>query len=137
MAGPANVEEYLAGLPAQQRAVLDELRATVRAAAPTASESIAYQMPAFRQDGQFLVSYAAFRDHYSLFPASAAVLDELGEEVRPYLSGKGTIRFGMTERVPYDLIARIVEIRVREIGAAVAARAARRPRRRAAGGGGS
>jgi uncharacterized protein YdhG (YjbR/CyaY superfamily) len=130
MAGPTSVEEYLAGVPAQQRSVLDDLRATIRAAAPDASESIAYQMPAFRKDGQFLVSYAAFRDHYSLFPASAAVLDELGAEVRPYLSGKGTIRFAMTARLPYDLVARIVEIRVREVDAAIAARTARHSTRR-------
>jgi uncharacterized protein YdhG (YjbR/CyaY superfamily) len=124
MAGPATVDEYMAGLPAPQRAALEELRATIRAAAPDAAESIAYQMPAFRQEGKFLVSYAAFRDHYSLFPASGAVIDELDEEIRLYLSGKGTIRFPANRPIPISLVRRIVEIRVREVEAAVTDRRA-------------
>jgi uncharacterized protein YdhG (YjbR/CyaY superfamily) len=133
MARPASVDEYLGRVPPQQRAALEELRETIRSAAPGAAESIAYEMPAFRQDGRFVVSYAAFRDHYSLFPASAVVIDELGDEIRPYLSGKGTMRFPMTAAIPTHLVARIVEIRVREVSAAIAARAAgrRTSRRRA------
>jgi uncharacterized protein YdhG (YjbR/CyaY superfamily) len=124
MAGPATVDEYMAGLPAPRRAALEELRATIQAAAPDAAESIAYQMPAFRKEGQFLVSYAAFRDHYSLFPASGAVIDELDEEIRPYLSGKGTIRFQANRPIPISLVARVVEIRIREVEAALTDRRA-------------
>jgi uncharacterized protein YdhG (YjbR/CyaY superfamily) len=133
MARPASVDEYLARFAPPRRAALDELRDTIRAAAPGAEESIAYEMPAFREHGRFVESYAAFRDHYSLFPASAVVIDELGDEIRPYLSGKGTIRFPMTAAIPTHLVARIVEIRVREVSEAIAARAAgrRTSRRRA------
>ena len=68
----------------------NELRETVRAAAPGATETIAYNMPAFRSHGgQFLVSFAAFRAHYSLFPASEQVVEELGDELAPYLAGRG------------------------------------------------
>ncbi len=94
MATPTTVEEYLAELPETQRAVVAELRRTVNAAAPDATESIAYQMPALRsQGGQFLLSYAAFKNHYSLFPASDVVVAAIGDELTPYLAGKGTIRF--------------------------------------------
>lgn len=114
MAAPTSVEEYLAALPDQPRAALEQLRATIRAAAPEATETIAYQMPAYRDRGRFLVSFAAFRDHCSLFPASAAVLEALGDELRPYVSGKGTIRFRPTEPLPDDLVTRIVRIRLQE-----------------------
>jgi uncharacterized protein YdhG (YjbR/CyaY superfamily) len=117
MAAPTTVEEYLAALPADRRAMLAELRATVRAAAPDAVEVISYQMPALRLDGRFLVSYASFARHVSLFPASDGVRQALGEELAPYLSGKGTVRLPAGRPLPLALIARIVEVRVAEHGA--------------------
>ena len=109
MAGPATVEEYLAALPDAQRAVMNELRQTITGAAPAASETIAYQMPALRRDGRFLVSYAAFKAHYSLFPASEAVIEALGEELTPYLAGKGTIHFPADRPIPFALVAKVVK----------------------------
>jgi uncharacterized protein YdhG (YjbR/CyaY superfamily) len=115
MAGPTSVEEYLAGVPAERRAALEALRRTIRAAAPEATETISYQMPAFRVHGRFLVSYAAFKDHCSLFPASGPVMDALGDELRPYFTGKGTIRFQVNDPLPESLVSRIVRIRLDEI----------------------
>jgi uncharacterized protein YdhG (YjbR/CyaY superfamily) len=114
---PSSVDEYLATLPDDRRAALEELRRTIRAAAPEATETIAYQMPAFRAHGQFLVSYAAFKAHDSLFPASDAVVTALGEELAPYLAGKGTIRFPAGTPIPTDLVTRIVTVRLQETAA--------------------
>ena len=115
MPTPDTVDEYIAELPPERRASLGELRATVNAAAPDATESIAYQMPALRSNGgHFLVSYAVFKNHYSLFPASDQVVKALGDELTPYLAGKGTIRFPASRPIPLDLVRRIVEIRVAE-----------------------
>ena len=110
-----SVEEYLAEVPAPARAVLDDLRATIKAAAPGSTEGIAYQMPAFREQGRFLVSFAAFKDHCSLFPASEAVMGELGEELQPYFNGKGTLRFSPDDPMPATLVRRIVELRLEEV----------------------
>ncbi len=115
MAVPANVDDYLAALPDERRAAMDVLRQAVKAAAPEATETIAYQMPALRSHGgQFLVSYAAYKDHFSLFPASGPVVEALGEELAPYLSGKGTIRFPVDRPIPVALVTEIVKIRFAE-----------------------
>ena len=115
MVAVTSVEDYLAALPAERRAALEELRRTIKAAAPEATETIAYQMPAFRtQQGQFLVSYAAYKHHYSLFPASGAVVEVLGPELTPYLAGKGTIRFPADSPIPAALVTRIVKVRLEE-----------------------
>jgi uncharacterized protein YdhG (YjbR/CyaY superfamily) len=115
MAAPTSVDEYMAALPEDRRAPMEGLRQTIRAAAPQATESIAYDMPAFRSHGgQFLVSYAAYKAHYSLFPASEAVVDALGDELRPYLAGKGTIRFRANEAIPLATVSKIVKIRLSE-----------------------
>ena len=115
MAKPTTVEEYLAALPDDRRAGVEELRKTIKAAAPGAIESIAYLMPAFRSHGgQFLVSYAAYKKHYSLFPASDAVIEAGGDELKPYLAGKGTIQFPADRPLPIELVKQIVKVRVAE-----------------------
>ena len=115
MAGATTVEDYLAALPEDRRAVVEELRRTIRSTAPDATETIAYDMPAFRSHGgQFLVSYAAYKNHYSLFPASGAVTEALGEALEPYLAGKGTIRFPVHGPIPVALVRRVVEVRLAE-----------------------
>jgi uncharacterized protein YdhG (YjbR/CyaY superfamily) len=116
------IDEYLASLPAERRVEMERLRKAIRSGAPEAVEAIAYRMPAFRShDGQFLVSFDAFKRQYSLFPASEAVVAELGAALAPYLSGKGTIRFPVDRPVPVALVEQIARIRFAEN----AARAAR------------
>jgi len=118
MPTPTDVEDYLAGLPEDRRSAIDLLRRTIKAAAPEATETIAYAMPAFRSHGdQFLVSYAAYKKHFSLFPASGAVVEVLGEELRPFLAGKGTIRFPAGEPIPTALVRKVVGVRLEEIAA--------------------
>ena len=104
----------MASLPEDRRGAMEGLRATIRATAPDATEAISYNMPAFRLNGKFFVSYDAFKHHYSLFPWTDAMIAELGEEVAPYAVGKGTLRFPADEPLPLDLVRRIVEIRLRE-----------------------
>ena len=110
----ATIEEYLAALPEDRRTVMDQLRRTITAAAPDAEETIAYEMPALRTKGQFLVSYAAYKNHYSLFPASGAVVEALGKELGPYLAGRGTIRFPAGRAIPTELVSKVVKIRLAE-----------------------
>jgi uncharacterized protein YdhG (YjbR/CyaY superfamily) len=114
MSPPASVEAYMAGLPQEYRAALEKLRATIKAAAPEATEAISYQMPAFKDHGRLLVSYAAFKDHYSLFPMSTKVIEALGEELKPYASGKGTIRFELDRPLPVRLVKKVVKVRLDE-----------------------
>jgi uncharacterized protein YdhG (YjbR/CyaY superfamily) len=111
-----SVEAYLDALPEDRRTVIEAMRREIQDAAPDATESIAYDMPAFRSNGRFLVSYAAFKHHDSLFPASAAVIEALGGELTPYLAGKGTIRFPAWRPIPAGLVRRVVGVRLRETG---------------------
>jgi uncharacterized protein YdhG (YjbR/CyaY superfamily) len=111
---PLSVEAYLDALPGDRREVMEQLRAAIRAEAPEAEEVITYDMPGFRLDGRFFVSYASFKRHISLFPASQGVIEGLGEAIAPHLAGKGTIRFAADRPLPIELIRRIVAIRLEE-----------------------
>jgi len=110
------VDEYMAALPEDRRGPMDALRRAIRAAAPDADETIAYNMPAFRtRGGTFLVSYDAYKAHYSLFPFTDEMVASFGEELAPYLAGKGTIRFPADRPIPEDLVTRLVAMRVAEL----------------------
>jgi uncharacterized protein YdhG (YjbR/CyaY superfamily) len=113
-----SVDAYLASLPDERRARLEDLRRTILAAAPDVQEGIAYNMPAYRVGKRFMVSFEAYKRWDSLFPASEAVENELGDDVAPYVKGRGTLQFPITEPLPLDLIDRIIRIRHRETVAA-------------------
>jgi uncharacterized protein YdhG (YjbR/CyaY superfamily) len=114
MSKAANVDEYMATLPEDRRAVMQWLRATIRGAAPDAEEVITYGMPGFRSHGTFLVSYDAYKKHYSLFPASEAVIEACGEELTPFLSGRGTISFKPERPMSIELLRKVIKVRVAE-----------------------
>ncbi|MBI3745667.1 MAG: DUF1801 domain-containing protein [Chloroflexi bacterium] len=116
-ADTSGVDAYLERIPVAPRAALEELRGIIRTAAPDAVETIAYDMPAYRLDGSLLISFAAYRRHCSLFPASQAVVDACGGELQPYISGKATIQFTAARPLPAALTRKIVEIRVAELRA--------------------
>ena len=120
MPGSKEVDEYIALLPAAQSRAMSEIRAAVRAAAPEAEEVITYKMPGFKLGGRFLVSYDAYKAHFSLFPWDDAMREELGAEIEPYVSGRGTIRFPADRPIPIDLVRRVAGIRVRQLSAATA-----------------
>lgn len=114
MRKPSSVDEYLSWVPDDHRPALDSLRATVRSVVPQADEVISYGMPAYRLDGRFFCSYSDFKQHVSLFPATAHVRETLGDEVAPYFHGKGTFRFRVDQPIPTDLVARIVALLLEE-----------------------
>lgn len=112
--GVAAVEAYLVRVAEPQRTTLEKVRAMIRSAAPAeAEECISYGIPAFRYKGA-LVSYAAFKKHCSFFPMGSAVLDELGDEVAPYRTAKGTLQFAVDKPLPAGLVKKMVKARARQ-----------------------
>ncbi|MBP7778270.1 MAG: DUF1801 domain-containing protein [Acidobacteria bacterium] len=118
----ATVESYLASQPPATRAVLERVRAVIRKAVPTVEECISYQIPAYKLPGGTVIHFAGWKAHFSLYPASALVVETLGDELAGRPMSKGTIRFALDERVPVGLIGRIVKLRVKEVRARAAAK---------------
>lgn len=109
-AKPATIDEYIAGFPPAVQAILERIREIVRAAAPGAQEAMSYQIPTFKLNGN-LVHFAAFQHHIGFYPpvkGDAA----LEKAVAPYAGEKGNLRFPLDRPVPYELIERIVKLRV-------------------------
>ena len=108
---PQNIDEYIAGFPKDVQEILEKIRATIRKAAPDAEEAIKYQIPTFTLNGN-LVHFAAFKKHIGLYPAPRA-LEEFKDELSGYKGAKGSVQFPLDQPIPFDLISRIVEYRVK------------------------
>lgn len=109
---PKNIDEYIGRFPENIQEKLQKIRITIRKAAPTAIETISYQMPAFKLGG-ILVYFAAFTDHISFFPTSSGV-KKFQKELKEFETSKGTIKFPFDKPIPYELISNITIFRVQE-----------------------
>jgi uncharacterized protein YdhG (YjbR/CyaY superfamily) len=109
------VDEYISTFPPDVAAQLEAVRQAIRQAAPDAEERISYGIPTFTLGGRYLVYFAGWKHHISLYPVPDD--DRLNEELVPYRSGKGTLRFPLAEPMPLELVQRVAEALVsREVG---------------------
>ena len=109
------VDDYLAVVPEPARTTLEKMRATIRAAAPDATEAISYGMPAFKYQGRGLVAIAAFKKHCSLFPMSGAVIEKFKDELEGFRTSKGTLQFPADKPLSATLVKKIIKARMAEI----------------------
>lgn len=109
-----SVDEYIATFPEDLEAILQRVRRTIRKAVPGAEEMISYQIPAYKLRGERVIYLAGWKEHYSLYPATATLVKAFKEEIAPYKVSKGTIRFPLSEPVPLRLIERLAKFRAKE-----------------------
>jgi uncharacterized protein YdhG (YjbR/CyaY superfamily) len=109
---PKTIDEYIARFPDDIQAILQQIRLTIRKAAPDAEEKISYQMPTFTLNGN-LVHFAAFKKHIGFYPVPTGI-EQFKKELSRYEGGKGSIRFPLDKPIPFDLIRKIVRFRAKE-----------------------
>lgn len=110
-----SIDEYIAAQPASSQVALGRVRCAIRAAAWGAEERISYKIPAYTLHGSVLLYFAGWKEHYSLYPASDAMIAAFKGALDPYRASKGTLRFPLSEPVPVKLIERIARFRAKEI----------------------
>jgi uncharacterized protein YdhG (YjbR/CyaY superfamily) len=111
---PTTIDEYIAGLPEDVRAALQQVRATIRKAAPEATEAISYGIPTFKLNGENLVHFGGFKSHIGFYPTPTGI-ESFKEELSKYKEGKGSVQFPLEQAMPLDLIKRIVKYRVEQV----------------------
>jgi uncharacterized protein YdhG (YjbR/CyaY superfamily) len=109
---PTTIEEYIAGFPGEVQDVLIGIRAVVKEAAPQAEEKISYQMPGYYLNG-FLVSFSAWKRHIGFYPRTPG-MEAFEEELSAYKGTKGSVHFPLDQPMPYELIRKMVKVRVSE-----------------------
>ena len=103
------VDAYIAKQPAAAQPVLQRVRRIIRKALPDAEETISYQIPTYRLGGQYVVYFAGWKEHWSLYPVTEPVRAKLGSQLASHKLSKGTVRFPLAEPVPGKLVERIVK----------------------------
>lgn len=110
------VDEYLERAPEPQRSTLRQIRETLRAILPDATETLSYGVPALKVGGKAVAGYAYFKGHCSYFPHSGTVLPGFANELENYEWSKGTLKFPVDTPLPESLVRRLVAARLAELG---------------------
>ena len=113
---PRNIDEYIADFPPAVQIVLKRVRSAIRKAVPNAEEAISYRIPAYKLHGRYVIYFAGWKRHYSLYPSTARLVAAFKDDLAPYeVNDKGTIRFPLSEPVPVKLIEGIAKFRAKEV----------------------
>ena len=107
------IDEYIKTFPEEVQIILEKIRQTIQKASPDAVETISYQMPAFKLKNRNLVYFAAWKDHIGFYPTPSGTV-AFKKELSPYEGAKGSVKFPIDKPIPFDLIEKIVEFRVKE-----------------------
>jgi uncharacterized protein YdhG (YjbR/CyaY superfamily) len=124
-----SVDQYIASHPDTVQTVLERVRSTIRKAIPQAEESISYKIPAYKLRGDRVLYFAAWKLHFSIYPATARVISAFKDDIAPYVI-KSTLRFPISQPVPVKLIARIAKFRANEVAEHQKLKAAAKPNKR-------
>lgn len=119
-ASQRNIDEYIAAFPTDVQEILEQIRTTIREAAPEAEEAIKYRIPTFVLN-ENLVHFAAFKNHVGFYPTRSGI-EKFKDELSSYEGAKGSVRFPIDKPMPLRLIKKIVAFRVKEVQAKAAAK---------------
>lgn len=108
------VDEYINSFEEETKALLITFRKKIQQIAPDSIESMSYGMPGYKLNGKPLVYFAAFKKHIGFFPTPGGI-NGLDQETKPYRTGKGTMQFKLSEKIPWDLVEKVVKYRIKEI----------------------
>jgi uncharacterized protein YdhG (YjbR/CyaY superfamily) len=109
-----SVDEYIAAKPERVQPILRDVRRAMRQALPGAEEVISYGIPTYRLHGMYVVYFAGWKNHYSVYPATRLLVQAFKDDLSPYTVEKGTVRFSLSEPVPAKLIGRMAKFLANE-----------------------
>ncbi len=107
-----DIDAYIQSFPPDIQKILEQLRRIIHENAPGAEEAVSYGMPTFKLHGN-LVHFAAFEHHIGFYPTPSGI-EAFEKELAPYKHAKGSVQFPLDNPIPYDLVKRIVQFRVKE-----------------------
>jgi uncharacterized protein YdhG (YjbR/CyaY superfamily) len=107
-----NIDEYIGTFPKKVQVILEKLRQIINESAPKAEEAISYQIPTFKLNGN-LVHFAGYKNHIGFYPSPSGI-EAFKNELSPYDVAKGSVKFPIDKPIPFDLVRKIVEYRVKE-----------------------
>ncbi len=108
------IEEFIAKYPATVQVILQKIRALIQKSAPGAEEAMCYGIPTFKLNGKNLVHFSAFKEHIGFYPTPSGI-EKFKQELSAYEWAKGSVKFPLNKPIPYTLIGKITQFRVKEV----------------------
>lgn len=119
---PANpIDQFISNYPPEVQTILQKIRALIQKSAPRAEEAMSYGIPTFKLNGKNLVHFSAFKEHIGFYPTPMGI-EKFKKELSAYEGAKGSVKFPLNKPIPYALIMKIVQFRVKEVSAQVKAK---------------
>lgn len=106
------VDEYLENFSGETRKKLNTIRQMIKKEIPNGEESISYGIPTIKIDGKYVIYFAGYENHVSLYPLPKA--EELQEAIKPYIAGKGTLKFPLNKPLPLELIEKVIKAKLED-----------------------
>ncbi|HNM36302.1 MAG TPA: DUF1801 domain-containing protein [Anaerolineales bacterium] len=117
---PTNpIDLFISNYPPEVQTIMQKIRATIHKSAPAAEETIGYGIPTFKLNGKNLVHFSAFKEHIGFYPTPTGI-EHFKKELSAYEGAKGSVKFPLNKPIPYALITKIVQFRVKEVSAQTA-----------------
>ena len=110
------IDEFISQYPPEVQTILQKIRALIQKSAPGAEEAMAYGIPTFKLNGKNLVHFSAFKEHIGFYPTPSGIT-KFKKELSAYEGAKGSVKFPLNKPIPYALITKIVQFRVKEVNA--------------------
>lgn len=111
---PKTVDQYIAQFPDDVQKILEKIRQAIKKEIPDAEEVISYRIPTFKVNGKYIIYFAGFKNHVSVYPITDGARKKFSKELSSYLSGKGTVQFPLDKPIPYGLIAKLAKYKLQE-----------------------
>jgi uncharacterized protein YdhG (YjbR/CyaY superfamily) len=119
---PANpIDQFISNYPPEVQTILQKIRALIQKSAPGAEEAMSYGIPTFKLNGKNLVHFSAFKEHIGFYPTPMGI-EKFKKELSAYEGAKGSVKFPLNKPIPYALITKIVQFRVKDVSAQVKAK---------------
>ena len=112
------IDQFISKYPPEVQTILQKIRALIQKSAPGAEEVIGYGIPTFKLNGKNLVHFSAFKEHIGFYPTPTGI-EHFKKELSAYEGAKGSVKFPLNKPIPYALITKIVQFRVKEVSAQV------------------
>lgn len=107
------IDRYIKTFPPDVRSILEKMRQTIQEVIPDATESIGYAIPAFKLNSRYVVYFAGWKQHVSIYPIPSGD-KTFQKQISPYVAGRGTVKFPLDKPIPYELVKKIVKFLVKE-----------------------
>jgi len=104
-----SVKQYLSEVPIERHQALKKLRDLCKTELTDYEESMAYNMPSYKKNGQVEVAFASQKQHICIYILKHDVMRSNTDLLKGINHGKGCIRYGNPAKIDFEIIKKLLK----------------------------